>query len=221
MLALSKVLNPTDFDQLTEELRIVDQHFASAREQHPMRRWEYAMALRAVRYWMDHGNYAHSAGVADIGGAGSPFSEMLDQTTACSVRVIDPIVNMSLAQYLQQAPHLACIVTCLSVLEHVEDLDQFLYHLNCLVAPGGLLFLTMDCWDQNGPDTAHFHWMRKRIFSLDDWRDLAHARHRFEDVGPQHPLDDFSLLGEAEDWTYHGNQVYDYTFASLALVKRS
>ena len=30
-------------------------------------------------------------------------------------------------------------MTCLSVLEHVDDLDRFLYHLGCLVAPGGRL----------------------------------------------------------------------------------
>ena len=33
-------------------------------------------------------------------------------------------------------------------------------------------------------------------------------------------LHDFSFYGPT-DWQYHGHQVYDYTFLSLALLKRS
>jgi hypothetical protein len=78
------------------------------------------------------------------------------------------------------------------------------------VAPGGLLFLTMDFWDQPGPDRAHFHWMRKRIFNYGFERAIMEP---LLDAG-------FFWLGD-RDLTYHGPQVYDYTFASLALVKRS
>ena len=41
------------------------------------------------------------------------------------------------------------LVFCISVLEHVDDVTEFLYHLGCLVAPGGLLFLTVDCREDN------------------------------------------------------------------------
>lgn len=237
-LPLTKCLDPADFDQLAEELVIVDRYFTSAREQHPMRRWEYAMALRALAIW----HRGESVGsitdleIYDVGGGGSPFQAIvqaaLHRDDLDAVLVIDPAAEeaeayvMPLSQALRQHPSLGDAVFCLSVLEHVDDLDQFLYHLSCLVAPGGLLFLTMDSCDTytsswSWPvDMAHFHWMRKRIFSIERWKDLAG-----DHGGIEEPLIDafdreFDLLGEA-DWTYHGHQLFGtYSFASLALVKR-
>ena len=224
MLALSKTLDPTDFEQLTDELAVVDRYFTSAREQHPLRRWEYALALRAATTWRAQAT-PHSIGWADVGGAGSPFHRMLtelldvDPTLPRSGRIIDPdlpINSCTLAEHLAQGAALRELVFCLSVLEHVEDLDQFLYHLSCLVAPGGLLFLTLDYCDalvDDWPeDRYHFHWMRRRIANQYGWR-LGGA----EVLTQQHS---FSLLGD-HDWTYHGDHVFNYSFASLALVKRA
>lgn len=214
-LALSKTLDPADFEQLTEELKLVDEHFTSAREQHPMRRWEYAMALYAFKTWQLQSPQSKRF-VYDIGGAGSPFRSMFRGT---SVLVVDPdepagpqrppcdLASM-LANY---APRLGPAVFCLSVIEHVDDLDQFLYHLACLVAPGGLLFLTADYWNHCGPDQAHFHWMRKRIFCPKTIVEQVVSRlagHNFTWLGP-HDL----------RWT--APHVYDYSFVSLAMVKRS
>ena len=205
-LPLSKTLDPADYAELVEELQIVDLHFGRAREQHPQRRWEYALALRAIQEW----GRISPAGVCrhvDVGGAGSPFRYMPD----APVEIVDPDETVSLAEYLDGCSRLASVVTCLSVLEHVDDLDRFCYHLSCLVAPGGLLFLTMDYWDQDGPDTAHFHWDRKRIFGPSLYRDTAES---FLDH-------DFVWFGERE-LTYHGHQLFgSYSFASLSLVKRA
>jgi hypothetical protein len=221
-LPLSKTLDPADFDQLREELAIVDRCFTDEREQHPMRRWEYALALRAYRQWLQrdyetcgHANRTHGGRLADVGGAGSPWSRILgEEAGGAHVTIIDPAYApgpKTLAQYIRYGS-LASAVFCLSVLEHVDDLDEFCYHLSCLVAPGGLLFLTMDYCDSRGAapaDTYHFHWMRKRIFNGITIRDLADI---FTDR-------DFVLLG-AQDYADHGPQVYNYTFASLALRKR-
>lgn len=210
-IPLSKTLAPVDFDALVDELSIVDASFNYGRPQHEMRRWEYAMALAAYQRWgeeaADGDPYCY-----DVGGAGSPFHYMIPSR----IQVIDPDapIGMNLEAYVDEHPRLASCVFCLSVLEHVDDLDRFLYHLSCLVAPGGLLFLTMDYCDQAKADppidTYHFHWMRKRIFGL---YSLTLVAERFLDW-------EFSLLG-GEDRLYHGPQVYDYTFASLALVKRA
>ena len=213
MIPLTKTLDPADFALLEPEMRIVDDQFTRAREQHPMRRWEYAMALRAQRIWREMDGDRYPQLVYDVGGAGSPFDLMVQG----DVRVIDPDGGISLADLLASAPRLGQNVFCLSVLEHVDNLDQFLYHLSCLVAPGGLLFLTMDCCSGSQrfvTDIYHFHWMRKRIFSETDWRLLG------ERLCPEHPGATFQFL-DAVDWAHHGNHVYDYSFASLALVKRS
>lgn len=215
---LTKTLDPGDFDLLPKELAIVDEYFTFAREQHPMRRWEYALALDAILRWAGQpGKVSYRA--VDVGGGGSPFRRMLEAVRQSrDVIVVDPSENYDLAAYVADFPRLSPVVTCLSVLEHVEDLDHFLYHLSCLVAPGGLLFLTMDCCgcdgegieQSHGEDLHHFHWMRRRIFSLSHWEYL------WLNLRPY----GFELFGEA-DWTFHGNHVYDYSFASLALVKRS
>jgi SAM-dependent methyltransferase len=221
-LPLSKTLDSADYLDLAPELVLVDRHFHAVRPQHNARRWEYALALRALATWELSAptGRLQSKRLADVGGAGSPFTHMAN-TRNWNTTIIDGaapsgmeygrFASVELEEYMETAGRLKDAVVCLSVLEHVEDLNQFCYHLACLVAPGGLLFLTMDCWDKEGPDTAHFHWMRKRIFNPLVRADLADTFCRR----------DFSRLGET-DWDYHGDQLYgSYSFASLALVKRA
>lgn len=225
-LPLSKTIDPADFFQLAEELEIVDASFKKDRPQHPMRRWEYAMALKALqRYETQTDNPNQIGQVVDVGGAGSPFWRMLAASGFHRVQVIDPDENCTLEEHLHSGPPLADAVFCLSVLEHVDDLDRFCYHLSCLVAPGGLLFLTMDCREDDDAlcqrigdwcwptDDRHFHWMRKRIFT--PRMILAEVIDPLSYLG-------FSICGQVDGTplAYHGPQVYDYTFASLCLIKR-
>lgn len=221
MLPLTKTLDPADLVELAEELQVVDQHFTKEMSQHPMRRWEYALALRAYSAW---GQTATLGGpLYDIGGHGSPFYRMLDPY---QVRVVDPqeLDRVDLTALLHQGPRLGAAVFCLSVLEHVEDLEQFCYHLACLVAPGGLLFLTMDVCNHarhalDVEDPHHFSWMRRRIFYTGD-RHAGDRRDSTKGLLDHFFEHGFSQLGTA-DWAYYGPHVYDYSFASLALVKRS
>lgn len=218
-LPLSKYYDRADYDQLGEELAIVDQHFHKGSPQSEHRRWEYAMALRAFSVW---GGRATTE-VADVGGAGSPLWRMVGVDNA---HVIDPNENRTLADYLHGTqdiqPRLFPAVFCISVLEHVDDLDQFLYHLSCLTAPGGLLFLTFDCCGctdhQPEQDPHHFNTMRKRIFTPRAYEDVSATliEHNFEYLGGYRYLRDTyapQLYGGATD--------PGYSFASRALVKRS
>lgn len=220
-LPLSKYYDPEqDLPELTEELMVVDEHFTKDSSQSEHRRWEYGLALRALDTWEQEGNRVSR--VVDVGGAGSPFWRMVG---GGNVHVVDPETNRTLARQLEIDPYMAQAVFCLSVLEHVEDLDQFLYHLSCLVAPGGLLFLTMDCCGCEGKlyhtpenDPHHFNGMRNRIFTpgllhtvawtLEDlhFTPLDQLRDGFERYAPR-------LYGGATD--------PGYSFASLALVKRA
>lgn len=225
-LPLSKYYDPEkDLPELVEELVVVDEHFTKDSPQSEHRRWEYAMALRAFDTW---GRRVDR--VVDVGGAGSPFWRMVSTD---NVYVIDPLENESLELHLQMNPPLADAVFCLSVLEHVDDLDQFLYHLSCLVAPGGLLFLTLDCCGcglhqpralpshQPEADPHHFNSMRKRIFTPEGllyvWDRLEMTYHFMLLGGP----------GEKSDFDHYAPRLYGgatdpgYSFASLALVKRA
>lgn len=224
-LPLSKYYDPADYAELAEELAVVDQHFTKAVPQREHRRWEYAMALRAADVWAQkdyeqrgHADRTHGGFVYDVGGAGSPFYHMIG---AEQTRVIDPHESdgLRLDQMIRYA-RVGSMVFCLSVLEHVDDLDQFLYHLSCLTAPGGLLFLTMDCCGCEDHDAIrdphHFATMRKRIFVPWFRREMAATLMAHQ----------FGLLGEA-DYSRYQPRLYGsatdpgYSFASLALVKRS
>lgn len=223
-LPLSKYYDPADLDQLGAELAIVDQHFGKASPQSEHRRWEYAMALCAYDVWLQadydhygHANRTHGGAVYDVGGAGSPFYHMVG---AEHVRVIDPHESdgQTLAQVIRYA-RLGSVVFCLSVLEHVDDLDEFCYHLGCLTAPGGLLFLTYDCCGCDHAPTAdphHFAAMRQRIFTPMASAELYQTLHGYQ----------FRLLGAEAinlDYAprlYGGTSDPGYSFASLALIKR-
>lgn len=210
-LPLSKCYDPADFADLAEELATVDREFGTATAQAAMRRWEYAMAIRAID---QHGAPSGNSHLVDVGGAGSPFWRMVP---AYHAQVVDPAENQSLADYLRRNGRLCDLVTCLSVIEHVPDLEEFLYHLSCLVAPGGLLIITTDCTDQpSGPtgfpkDDRHFHWMRERIFNPDSLEGIL-------DTFVAH---DFAPMGGV-DWTYHGMyENWGYAAASLVMTKRA
>lgn len=217
-LPLSKYYDPEkDLPALADELVYVDAHFTKDAPQSEHRRWEYAMALRALYIWEQEGHRVSR--VVDVGGAGSPFWRMLDVD---NVQIIDPSIpgNCTLAGFVKDGSRTFSSVFCLSVLEHVEDLDQFLYHLSCLVAPGGLLFLTVDCCgcEDHLPeeDPHHFSGMRKRIFTYP----------ALKKVGQALLARDFALL-QGMDYLDYQPRLYGgatdpgYSFASLALVKRS
>lgn len=208
-LPLTKLANiQSDLSLLQDELDLVNICFHRGDPQHESRKWEYAMALRAIGQWEE--THVGNWHLVDVGGAGSPFYTMVGPAPSCaSWKVIDPAWKdgQPLEGYCRAGAPLVDVVTCLSVLEHVDDLDHFCYLLGCLVAPGGLLFLTMD-HGTDLPDEYHFHWDRKRIFDTKAWETL---REKFGE---------FTLFG-GRDRTYHGNQVYDFSIASLAMVKRA
>lgn len=186
---------------LHDPLLVVDKFFNSASPQHPMRRWEYGMALAAYYEWAR--TWPVTVGrMLDVGGAGSPFHLMLP------VLVIDPAIDTPSTIETSERL-LADAIFSISVLEHVEDPYSFLEACVQRLAPGGLLFLTVDAWDppiENQKDTAHFHWMRKRIFTK---QSINHLMEMMGEWG-------LRPLGEV-DLEYKGNTVYDYTFGSICL----
>jgi SAM-dependent methyltransferase len=181
-------MQQADLSKLTDELLTVDSLFMSAGIQHFARRWEYGMALRAAKQVP-----LEAVPLAlDVGGTGSPLRAMLERD-GFLCQIIDPKEGTTLAEARvkkQSAP----LVTCVSVIEHVDDVLSFICDLEQVVKPGGVLFLTSDAWDKEGAeDKAHWHWDRKRIWTPSTWRALVE---NFESMG-------MKLLGEA-DWRWQG-----------------
>jgi SAM-dependent methyltransferase len=198
-------------------LLTVDKSFKEEREQHPMRRWEYASALAARGFWMQYfGDIERVHTALDVGGAGSPFVHMIRRSPLWRCRIVDPEVNQTIEEVAGINEHIgeaADAIFSLSVLEHVEDLEAHLDALTACLRSKGLLFITVDAWDppvdaEHAPDKAHFHWMRKRIFNPKTIAGLMEALR----------LRGFMPFGGI-DLEYKGNTVYDYTFASVAMLK--
>ena len=205
-LPLTKILDPADYDQLKAELKVVDRYFDPA-TQHTHRRWEYAMALRALSVWAV--GRTGKAVIADVGGAGSTFVEMLP--TAWTGLMIDPKTGLSVEETAQntQQPYYDAVIS-ISTFEHTTRPLAFLDACNHILKPGGLLFLTFDyAVDYTGRDDYHFHWMRERIIHSDAWTHLYQVLKTFHG---------YALFG-ACSWEEHEPAVYGYTFASLCLRK--
>jgi hypothetical protein len=201
-MTFNRLADPADFSLsglLLEQHPLVTDE--TLQGQHPIRAWEYTQALRAVEAHVQR-NIAQI--YADIGGAGSNFWKLLSNYFRLGYR-IDP--NHEWAGAEDKAA-LAFRET-LAQFKASEELQIFERDLVSLVRPGGLLVLTCDAAPSH-PDQYHFHWMRKRIYTPDGLAALAQV---FEQTyGMQ-------LLGEPADFRWHGPTVYDYTVASLALVK--
>lgn len=212
MIALTKTLDPADLDEpeLLDQLVHVDRHWDTT--QHPMRRWEYAMALLALSRWMTEGTIHSRIRMADVGGAGSPFRMM----TGYDTTIIDPNEPESTSAHPVEAiapahAEVYDVVFSISVFEHTTQPLAFLDALVRILNPGGLLFLTFDYAGdaQDFDDHYHFNWMRERMMTEVHWRTLSQALHVFGGLRP---------FGEV-DFRDHGPQVYDYTFASLCMRK--
>jgi SAM-dependent methyltransferase len=207
-LPLSKSLHPSDYGLLTEELHAIDL-YGVAGQATDHRRWEYAMALYTLQAWKVTEAEDQPHHVLDVGGAGSPFIAIAQGVyPQTHFDLVDPTVNHAIeASEIRDGSYDA--IFSISTLEHVNGWRGFLRSCVRHLRPGGLLFLTVDYWDCEGKDDAHFHWMRERIYnrtSLEDVRGFLKTLgvHRFGGV----------------DTKYHGNHIYgSYTFASLALRK--
>lgn len=199
--------------------------------QDPIRAWEYARALRAINAWeqirvpLEEGLEPYQ--ILDLGGAGSQWWQVLTGLTSEDIVVVDPslpppTVDLPIGQVVWNDESVELyaasrragrfdICTCVSVIEHIPTrmLPEFFRAAARLLKPGGLFVLTTDYWATEGPDTAHFHWMRDHIYTPDTLRGL---QRQLRAAG-------FQAFGDT-DFTWHGNMVCDYSMLTLACLRK-
>lgn len=209
----SKTYAPSDRFEESNVVRDMHRRLdgVAHRFEHPLRAWEYGIALHALRA-------AGCRSVLDVGGGGSVFAPSA-AVLGMEVTQVDPgdcsawvgaqseRIGLPLAYHqadlmsYEISPYDA--VTCLSVLEHVEDDLSFFRRLQEFVRPGGVLALTVDFWPDGRPQVDG-HLRTYNMASLS----------RLVDAAPGYHLD-------PPDYRDHGNHVYGYTFASLVLRRAS
>lgn len=172
------------------------------RYEHVQRRWEYGLAMKLIKEY-------EPKTMLNVGGGNSPLSSWA-VTKGVDVTEIDPNRPSRLlpdVRYIHQnfpSKDLGVynLVVCTSVIEHVEDHAAFFRAL--LEHAKDVVFLTTDFHPSGKP----FSYDHLRTYNEEDMTIMIHAA----------KLKGFSPIGKL-DYRYDGPMVYDYTFASLALVR--
>lgn len=201
-----------DFEHLDSIRRLLDG--IDHRYEHPHRRWEYGMALAALRS-------IDARTVLDVGGGGSLFAPAAAWINA-DVTIVDPgecagwvkaqsdRIGKSMRYIREEFTWLSVAdqfdaVTCLSVIEHVENDELFLINMASKVADGGLLCLTTD-FHPSGVAQCDGHL---RTYS---WEGMERLRAILVECG-------FTDHGGEPQYDRFTSQVNGYTFASLMMRK--
>jgi hypothetical protein len=201
LVCLSRTLDEADYAQLAEELGSVDRYGIAG--QHRSRRWEYALAMQAIRRWIEAGRPL-AGPLYDVAN-GPTFGAILSDW----IGAVPTEVPVGFVEDARSGSQLGDVMLALSVLEHVDDPNDFLYGASCLLARGGLLVLTFAFWNRCGEDTATGHERRRRIYCPK----LVSALRQQAEALQLRPFG-------GVDSTWHGTQVDDHTIASLVMEKR-
>lgn len=237
-MTLSKTIELSDLEQLDSNIYLIkeaEKKFVAAGLHteigHEHRYWEYGMAMEALTQWICRKRPApwEQARIVDVGAGDSLFGPCLAWNTKAAVEEIEPRadcgprrheINSFLAGHkrgrlawtqgnLKQTIATWDAVFCLSVVEHVREQDDFWTTLPSLVREKGLLFLTTDVV----PDAS-------KRYHFDNLRAINYTTDMLRQRAAQILAQGFDWLGGEPDWEFHGAEVFDYSFMSLAMVRK-
>ena len=213
-LLLSRTMEDPDLlTHLVEERLVLDGYGVDD----PAARWEAMLALHAIGRWTQARGRVPAEPILDIsttadgGRIGPAIIEYTEGIAAHTLYLnpADPIRN-PLEDLARAGTPLMDVILARGLLVQVPDPDRTLYLLSCLLAPGGLLVLMMPYWQRCGPDVAHGHEARRRIYCPKTYLTLRQAAEKLQ-------LYPFGGV----DPTFHGTMVQDHSRATLVLEKRA
>ena len=219
MREFSKVLELKDYNDFGNEVQHINNMHnmlsrAAHRFEHEHRKWEYGLALDIIRN-------KNLNTILDVGGGGSVFAPALAWLDRHVVQV-DPgdvggwiiqqqnVIGKRMEFFQQNMEdfdsHLRFdCVTCLSVIEHVEDDIAFVKQMAKYVKPNGFIIITTDFHpDGKAKSDGHLRTYNKR--------GLTKIANVLRKLG-------FGYYGEVPKYNNFEPNVFDYSFASLVMAK--
>lgn len=213
----SKTLEEYDYGLMTEPEHIDNVAGILSdvphRLEHPHRRWEYGIVLRALRQ-------NATITVLDVGGGGSIFAPAAGMLGMEPIQVDpEPYGEWALQQakklrmplpYIQTdffgftTRRMFDAVVSISTLEHVGNDELFFAKMLSYVKPGGLLAMTVDFYPTG---EALMYPEHLRTYNKERLMELRNQAY------------DFRFFGDEYDYTYRGANVNNYTFASMVLCR--
>jgi len=211
----SKCLTLEDFNTFSEHQLIepfMQRIHPNYRYEHPMRKWEYGLALKLL---LEIG----AEKILDVGGGGSLLAPVLSHYGIHVTQIDpDPSGESTVAkqnEILGQSNEFICqdfleyrgrtkydAVICMSTIEHIKDEDEKTFFLK-LLKPAPFLFLSTDYSPKGKP----FSVAHERTYNSASLKRLAKLAKGWSFYG-------------GVDYSYRQPLVYEYTFASLALAKK-
>jgi len=211
----SKCLTLEDFNTFSEHQLIepfMKKIHPNYRYEHPMRKWEYGLALK---FLLEIG----AETVLDVGGGGSLLAPILAHHGMHVTQIDpDPSGESTVAkqnEILKQSNEFICedflkyngrkkfdAVLCMSTIEHIKTENEKAFFAK-LLKPAPYLFLTTDY----SPKGKTFSVDHERTYNATALRRLAKLAKGWDFYG-------------AVEYRYVEPLVYDYTFATLALYKK-
>lgn len=218
-------LNPeTDYKELASHINwikrlCIDLQSKGCRIEVPVeqRWWEYSSAIML----MDH---RHGKSVLNVGGGWDILTPALADI-GFHVTECEPDVQCRIYREFTKQQSCGTItilpntiealpidkydaVFCISVLEHVQHEKEAWANLATRVDDGGILFITTDCMPRVGKGFV-FDNLRMTNYTLDVLEQRVNMMAEFG----------LKPIGKV-DYTYHGDQVYDYTFFRAGFIKK-
>lgn len=243
MIPLSKTMRMSDFDELKPQLAEVDAVLAvlngGDRAQHSLRRWEYAMALKAFNRWnpkneqrsiSDHGcctgmfgpmmvSLGHDVLSYEVWAWGHQeefatwqFEEVLRRGATGSYAWL----HRPLGQ-LTEEDNGVDAAYCISTMEHIPNFEVAFRQMAKTVNPGGMLFMTSD-----SAQDEHDHYIANNVRA-----GTMFNRGIYEKIAGWGREEGFKLMGDSSDWSWDEScQLIPaprtqggYGFACLAMEK--